>query len=138
MKIESENPYKISLSNTDRLLTQLNIILNLNLDSLYMHYLSDVEILDINNAYLNHDYFTDIITFDLRDEDSQEAEIFISIERVKENAKEYGYTYEEELCRVCIHGMLHLSGIGDKTVEEKKTMREVENKYLNRLFHVKL
>ena len=137
MEINNNNPSGVSLTKIDLILDQLNTILNLDLETINMHYLSDNEVLEINNNYLNHDYYTDIITFDLRDEISKEAEIFISIERVKENALLYSVSEEEEIARICIHGLLHLNGIGDKTVDEKIKMTALEKKYLKELFHVK-
>ncbi len=88
-------------------------------------------ILEINKKYLNHDYFTDIITFDYSENNVVSGDIFISIETVIENATHYKTTFEEELHRVIIHGVLHLCGYKDKTSTDKKIMREKENFYLN-------
>ncbi len=137
MEIFSDNPNNFPLHIIDPIIRQMNELLKLDLDTINMHYLSDNEVLSININYLNHDYYTDIITFDLRDEFSQEAEIYISLERIKENALKYKVTDEEELARICIHGLLHLSGIGDKTEKDKKIMTQLEKKYLTELFHVK-
>lgn len=97
-------------------------------------YCSDEFLLGINKSALNHDYYTDIITFDLRDNNSHalEAEIYISLDRVKENAQQYNCTFAHELSRVMIHGLLHLSGLNDSTKEEKSIMRKAEEKYINR------
>jgi rRNA maturation RNase YbeY len=111
--------------------------LSLYLDSLNLHFITDKELLEINKEYLKHDYFTDIITFDLRDNVSKEAEIFISIDRVRENAISYNVTENEELSRIVIHGLLHLSGLKDKTEKDSQIMRTAENKLLAKLFHVK-
>ena len=86
----------------------------------------------INVEYLNHDTYTDIITFDY-EEEVIESDIFISIDRVKENAKELKVSFEEELHRVMAHGALHLLGFGDKTPEEKLKMRELEEECLSKL-----
>lgn len=137
MQIEIENTFKISTTNLKLLYNQLNDLLDLKIESLYLHIISDEEILKINRLYLNHDYYTDIITFDLRDERSQDAEIYISLERVRDNAKNMNIAEDDELYRVCIHGMLHLFGIEDKTLAQKATMRKLESKYINNLFHVK-
>ena len=115
-------------------LSELNLMLDLELETLCLHLSSDTEILKINNQYLNHDFYTDIITFDLRDDLSKEAEIFISLDRVKENSRLNSVNSTEELYRVCIHGMLHLSGVSDKTLEEQQKMRTLENFYLEKLF----
>jgi rRNA maturation RNase YbeY len=91
---------------------------------------SDAYLLSINQAYLNHDTLTDIVTFD-QSEDSKkiEGDIFISIERVRENGEKYG-TNKTELKRVMVHGLLHLLGYKDKTKADKETMRKKENTYL--------
>jgi rRNA maturation RNase YbeY len=93
---------------------------------------TDEELLEINRAALNHDYYTDIITFDYTDDDDIEAhEIVISWDRVKENAETYNQTWKQELHRVCIHGLLHLAGHSDKTSEEQEKMRGLEDYYID-------
>ncbi len=93
---------------------------------------SDEYLHQINLEYLNHDTFTDIITFDNSDEDSQiEGDIFISIERVQENAQVFQGSFEQELRRVLAHGVLHLCGYLDKKPDDEKRMREKENYYIN-------
>ena len=134
IEIENSHPFEESIR---RIIFTLDQELSLNLDSLNLHFITDKELLEINKEYLNHDYFTDIITFDLRDKESNEAEIFISIDRVRENAINYNVTENEELSRIVIHGLLHLSGLKDKTEKDSKTMRTAENKFLAKLFHVK-
>lgn len=116
---------------------QLNTLLSLGLDELSLHFISDEALLQINVDYLQHDYYTDIITFDLRDDLSKEAELFISMDRVAENATAYQRPYLEELVRVVVHGLLHLSGQGDKSEQEAQEMKNKENFYLEKLFHVK-
>lgn len=91
---------------------------------------SDKRLLEINRQFLNHDFYTDIITFDLSEGRSTEAEIYISIDRVRENAKNLGYSFKSELHRVIFHGALHLCGYGDKTKKEKEKMRKKEDLYL--------
>lgn len=92
---------------------------------------SDEFLLDINRSSLNHDYYTDIITFDLSEPNQQiESEVYISIDRVKENAKTNGVSLENELCRVVFHGALHLCGYKDKTKEDVLMMRDKEEYYL--------
>ena len=92
---------------------------------------SDPYILDINQKYLGHDYFTDIITFDYCEGDSLSGDLFISVDSVKENSIEYGTDFKDELNRVIIHGLLHLIGYDDHTVEETAVMRMKENYYLS-------
>lgn len=89
---------------------------------------SDEFLLDINRSFLQHDYFTDIITFDLSEKKGDLcSEIYISIPRVKENARTYGVSFYQELHRVMAHGILHLCGFKDKTAKQEKEMREAEN-----------
>ena len=90
----------------------------------------DEYLLKKNQDFLNHDTLTDIITFDYSEENKLSADIFISIERVKENALIFAVPFEKELKRVIIHGILHLIGYKDKSEEETKTMRSKENFYL--------
>lgn len=94
---------------------------------------TDEYLLKINQEYLNHDYYTDIITFDNRDniEDPIESDIFISIDRVSENATDQNVPFDVELKRVLAHGLLHLIGYNDKTEEEEQLMREKEEAYLS-------
>ena len=96
---------------------------------------SDEYLLSVNIERLNHDYYTDIITFDYSEDEVVSGDLLISFDRVRENAKDAGVSFQEELRRVIIHGCLHLVGFGDKTDDEAKQMREEENKALN-MFHV--
>ena len=91
---------------------------------------SDNYILDVNMKYLQHDYFTDIITFDYCEKDILSGDLFISIDSVQENSLFYGTEFPEELNRVMVHGVLHLIGYDDHTEEDIKTMRSKENYYL--------
>lgn len=92
---------------------------------------SDNYILDINQKYLQHDYFTDIITFDYSEGDRISGDLFISVDSVRENSVEYGTEFEDELHRVIVHGILHLIGYDDHTEDEIKTMRSKEDYYLS-------
>ena len=92
---------------------------------------SDHYILDVNMKYLQHDYFTDIITFDYCEGDRLSGDLFISIDSVRENAIEYGTEFEEELHRVIVHGVLHLIGYDDHSKEEIAQMRAKEDYYLS-------
>ncbi|KAA6323952.1 Endoribonuclease YbeY [termite gut metagenome] len=91
---------------------------------------SDEKILEINRKYLQHDYYTDIITFDYTEGDKISGDIFISPNTVKINAESYRTEYEEELQRVIIHGILHLCGINDKEPGEREIMEKAENQAL--------
>ena len=100
---------------------------------------SDKYLHQINMEYLNHDTYTDVITFPYMEEGKPiEGDIFISIDRIKENAANFKSTFENELHRVMIHGTLHLFGYGDKSPQEKMKMTEKENEYLIRLNGMKL
>jgi probable rRNA maturation factor len=91
----------------------------------------DNYLLDLNKKYLNHTTLTDIITFDYAEEmEGVSGDIFISTDRVKDNARELDIPFQEELCRVIIHGVLHLMGYKDKTPAQKTRMRDKENYYL--------
>lgn len=92
---------------------------------------SDNSLLRINKEYLQHDDLTDIITFDYRDGDTVSGDVFISLERVKDNARTFQTTYTNELHRVMIHGVLHLCGYKDKTAAEQREMTEKEDYYLS-------
>jgi len=93
---------------------------------------SDNRLLEINKKYLNHTSLTDVVTFDFTiNKKNIEGDIYISVDRVKENAKKYKETFKKELLRVIIHGLLHLIGFLDKTKEEKNTMTLKENEYLS-------
>jgi rRNA maturation RNase YbeY len=92
---------------------------------------SDNYILNVNQEYLQHDYFTDIITFDYCEGDRLLGDLFISVDTVKENALEYGTEFQEELHRVIVHGILHLIGYDDHTPEDIEVMRKKENYYLS-------
>ena len=94
---------------------------------LYYYFCSDEKLLEINKERLGHDFYTDIVTFPLTDcEKVLSSEFCISIDRIKENAQTFGRSYESELHRVIIHGVLHLIGFDDLTDEEEKEMREQE------------
>lgn len=96
----------------------------------------DEYLLDINQQYLDHDYYTDVISFDYTENDLISGDVFISIDRVRENAKDYNVEFEEELKRVIIHGVLHYCGYCDKSEAEEQLMRNKEEEKV-RLFHVK-
>ncbi len=87
----------------------------------------------LNKQFLGHDTYTDIITFDYSNGDEISGEIYISIDRVKENSRKYEQAFNNELMRIMIHGVLHLCGYGDKTADQKKKMRQKENKALELL-----
>jgi probable rRNA maturation factor len=104
--------------------------------SLNYIFTTDKELLEINRHYLGHNTYTDIVTFDLSDKAKpKQAEIYISYDRVKENAKTHSSSISKEFHRVIFHGALHLCGYKDKTAVEKMKMRQKEDYYLDKYFH---
>ena len=93
----------------------------------------DEKILEVNREFLQHDYYTDIITFDYCEDDVLNGDIVISLDTVRSNAEQLGKTYDEELHRVIIHGILHLCGQNDKGPGEREQMEEAENRALSLL-----
>jgi rRNA maturation RNase YbeY len=98
-------------------------------------FVDDEELLRTNKDFLNHDFYTDIITFDEVVDNTINGEIFISLDRIKENSLESG-SYQNEFLRIVVHGVLHLIGYDDHSSTEKLLMREKEDNYIE-LFHVK-
>jgi probable rRNA maturation factor len=107
-----------------------------SLQQLSIIFCTDEYLLEINKEALRHNYYTDIITFDLSDTDSNsiEGELYISIDRVKDNAINFKVTYMEELHRVIFHGILHLCGYKDKSKSDIAIMRKKESYYLSQYF----
>jgi rRNA maturation RNase YbeY len=118
-------------------LNQIAKVYDYEIEELNYIFCSDEFLYKINLDYLNHDTYTDIITFDLQDEQKGdkilESDIFISIDRVAENAENLSIKFNEELARVMAHGLLHLIGFKDKSEIEKQKMREAENKAIELL-----
>ena len=125
---EDVNPVSI---HKKLLVLQLNsLIKNELLGEVSVIFCSDEYLLQMNKEYLDHDYYTDIITFDYVEKEVISGDLFISLDRIRENAKNFKTSLLKELYRVVFHGVLHLVGYNDKTEEEQKTMREKENYYL--------
>jgi rRNA maturation RNase YbeY len=101
------------------------------LGDLTIIFCSDDYLLEVNREHLDHDYYTDIITFDYSDFPTVSGDLFISVDRVKENANDFNVSFEHELHRVIIHGFLHLCGYFDKTNEDELLMRSKENQALS-------
>lgn len=93
-------------------------------------FVNDEKILEINNEYLQHDYYTDVITFDYNENDVVNGDIVISLDTVRTNAEKFGKTFDDELYRVIIHGILHLCGLHDKAPGEREQMEKAENRAL--------
>ena len=103
------------------------------IESLSFLFVDDEEMLKYNKKYLQHESYTDVITFDSSEDKKIAGDIIISLERVNDNAKFYQVSYNYELQRVMAHGLLHLLGYNDKNKEEKKIIRKKENYYLDNI-----
>jgi rRNA maturation RNase YbeY len=132
------NTYEINLRgfNEDEMNKKIAFLFkdnNINLEQLQITFLTDDSLLEINKEFLQHDYYTDIITFDYSETNEKiDGELFISVERVEENAVEFKESFENEIQRVILHGCLHLCGLNDQSEAEKNEMRNKENYYLNK------
>ncbi len=116
--------------NTMRWFGDIAVSENRKIGNVSIVFCSDSYILNLNRKYLNHDFFTDIITFDYCEGVVLSGDIFISIDTVRTNSVEYGTSFEDELHRVMVHGLLHLIGYDDHTEDEVRTMRAKEDFYL--------
>lgn len=126
-----------TLENRSALKTQIEALFRkegMKLESLNYIFCSDKRLLEINRQYLQHDYYTDIITFDLSAGPATIGEIYISIDRVRDNAQTHETSFKSELHRVIFHGALHLCGYGDKKKEEAIEMRKREDFWLSWYF----
>jgi len=127
---------KFSISQKLALRNWIKSVINLEsgaLEGLNYIFCSDAYLQKLNKKFLDHDCLTDILTFNQSESESIQGEIFISLDRVRENSKLYQCSFEEELHRVIIHGALHLIGYKDRTRKEKELMREKEEAYLSLL-----
>ncbi len=111
-------------------LTELIEQKNLEVGELTYYFCDDAKILEANRAYLDHDYFTDVITFDATVGELVSADILISVDTVVSNAEKFGVSFQEELHRVLAHGVLHLIGYNDKIESEQQEMTKAENEAL--------
>ena len=133
LDINYEDVDDLSLSDIDltNWISKVCIIENYNLGDISLIFCSDEYLLDMNRTHLDHDYYTDIITFDYTDNQIVSGDLFISIDRVRDNASDFNVSFEHELHRVIIHGVLHLCGYKDKSDDEAKLMRSKENNALS-------
>ncbi len=134
LQVFSQNP-SVNKRAVHRLISSLKKEYKLTLSFLSISFINSEELREINRDFLKHDYETDIITFNyskkLKDID---GEILISFEEAKYNAKKYNVSYGKELCRLVIHGMLHLLNFDDKDRKRKKIMKQEENKLINKFY----
>ncbi len=121
---------KIGKRDTTRWIKAVAATHNRKVGEIGYMFVDDEKILEVNNEYLGHDYYTDIITFDYCEGNVLNGDIVISLDTVRTNAEKFGKTYEDELFRVIIHGVLHLCGINDKGPGEREIMEENENNAL--------
>ncbi|MBE50557.1 MAG: rRNA maturation RNase YbeY [Flavobacteriales bacterium] len=103
------------------------------LGEINFYFCDDNELLESNTKYLNHEEYTDILTFDYSEKKLVSADIMISVDRIQENSSIFDQKFEDELHRVIIHGILHIIGYNDKTEEEKKLMRKKEDYYIKKV-----
>lgn len=122
---------KLPVKNWIKSIIQSN---GLKVGSISYIFCEDPYILQVNKEYLNHDYFTDIITFNYNEAESISGDLFISVDTVRTNANEYQVTFEQELFRVMIHGILHLIGYDDITDDLQNEMTQKEDEALNILY----
>ena len=121
---------KIGKRDTTRWIKAVAATHNRKVGEIGYMFVNDEKILEVNNEYLGHDYYTDVITFDYCEGNILNGDIVISLDTVRTNAEKFGKTYEDELYRVIIHGVLHLCGINGKGPGEREIMEENENKAL--------
>lgn len=125
----SENP-ELTVDFYEAWLSEVVTIETKKLGDITLVFCSDDYLLKVNQEYLDHDYYTDIITFDYSEDDFVSGDLFISIDRVKENAETNNVSFINELNRVVVHGVLHLCGYKDKSESEERTMRSKEDQML--------
>ena len=131
--IEFNSQNEFHIDKEEQVLNWLNSVAemeNHQVGELGYVFCSDEYLLDINIQYLDHDTYTDIVTFDYKEGTVLNGEMYISTERVADNAEQFSVSFDTELRRVMVHGLLHLCGFGDKTDEDIKLMRAKEDEYL--------
>ena len=128
---ENVNYSLSSASQSRKLLRSIFVFFHQSYGSINFIFTTDKDLLQLNIRYLNHNYFTDVITFDHSENGVIEGDIFISIDRVLANSKKENVTFENELHRVMVHGLLHLFGLDDSTKAQKIAMRDQESMFLS-------
>jgi probable rRNA maturation factor len=131
----TETEFKINEDEINSWLLSVIASEDKNLGEINYIFCDDAYLLSINQQYLDHDTYTDIISFDTSEGNDLSGDIFISVERIKENAQQFNISVDDELKRVLAHGILHFCGYKDKTDDEAKLMREKEDEKL-KMFHV--
>ena len=129
--VNNSSKIKVDKLLVHKIVKQLKNYFDLNISSLTVNFITSEEIEKINIEYLNHHYSTDIITFNYDDKNNLiDGEIFISSSDAEQNSKKYKVSFEEEILRLVIHGILHLLGYDDQTKPQKKIMKKYENQLL--------
>ena len=129
----SDKKFRVNKIRVHTLVNSLKKELNFSISSLPINFISSSEITIINKKYLNHNYSTDIITFNYSDsKDDLDGEIFISYDDAEKNSRKFKNSLAEEIFRLVIHGVLHLLGYDDMKAKDKKIMKSLENQLLNR------
>ena len=132
LDVNLEAKLKVDRSLVKQVVSLLKKDLHFEISSLIINFVSAAKITEINTAFLNHNYSTDIITFNYSDNIGEiDAEIFISVDNAQQNALKYKVLFIEEIIRLIIHGTLHVSGYDDKKPGKKVKMKQMENKLLN-------
>lgn len=126
-----QKKYKVDESLVYEVINYLENALSFKISELQVNFVSPSKIIQINKKYLNHHFSTDIITFDYSNNKKKlDSELYISVEDARFNSKRFGVTFEHEIVRLVIHGVLHLLGYDDKTAVKKKKMKRLEDKLL--------
>ncbi len=131
IQIQTSNQFKVDKKTLKNLVNKMLHQINRKFNQVQLNFLNDEELLHLNKRHLNHNYFTDILTFVYKKDEPISTEIFISYERALENSKKYGVSLECELLRLIAHGLLHSIGLEDRTKAQKQKMRREENKLIN-------
>ncbi len=136
LTVSNKTKRKLKKTEIHHLVHLLKEELDFAIESLSINFLTEEQIIPINNSYLNHNYSTDIITFNYSGENyTLDGEIFISLDDASFYANKYGVELNNEVLRLIIHGLLHLLGYDDKDVKEKRKMKRVENKLVNKYYN---
>lgn len=131
IEVMSDHPgYKPDLTAMRDTVRSIQDAMELSAIELIIIFVDDAHLQNLHSTYLDDDSLTDIMTFNLNDDDEVEGEIYISVDRARDNAAVYEVHYEQELCRLIIHGLLHLNGHDDASPAERQKMRELENFHL--------
>ncbi len=137
LSVNTNKIFKVNKKEVHDLVKRIRDELKFTIEFVEINFISSEEIIPINKTYLNHNYSTDIITFNYSGENyTLDSEIFISLDDASENARKYKVSLDEEILRLIIHGFLHLLGFDDKAKEDRRIMKREENKLFNKLNNI--